>query len=157
MALVCREIAVADLPAVFELRFSTRENAVTPEELERDHGITPASLAAAMAGPVRGWLCEEQGRALGFAMGDRSSGEVLVVAVRPGAEGRGIGRRVLGAVCDWLFEAGWPEIWLRATPDPALRAHGFYRRLGWIVREAVAADEEIMVLARPAVRDHPGA
>ena len=76
-----REMLVADLPAVFELRVATRENAVTLEELEQDYGITPASLAEAMATDVKGWLCEEEGLVVGFAMGDRSNGEVQVVAV----------------------------------------------------------------------------
>ena len=38
----------SDLPAVFTVRLSTIENAITLEELEEDYGITPDSLAAAM-------------------------------------------------------------------------------------------------------------
>jgi len=126
-----RKMRASDLPAVFELRVSTRENAVTMEELEHDYGITPASLAEAMAADVKGWLCEEQGLVVGFAMGDRSNGEVQVVAVRPGYEGRGIGKRLLGLVQIWLHEQGHQEIWLLSNPDSGVRAHGFYRKLGW--------------------------
>ena len=126
-----RKMRARDLPAVFELRVSTRENAVTMEELEHDYGITPASLAEAMAADVKGWLCEEQGLVVGFAMGDRSNGEVQVVAVRPGYEGKGIGKRLLGLVQTWLHEQGHQEIWLLSNPDSGVRAHGFYRKLGW--------------------------
>ena len=131
MTLSFREMRPNDLPAVFELRVSTRENAVTMEELEEDYGITPASLAEAMASHVKGWLCEEQGQVVGFAMGDRANGEVQVVAVRPDSEGRGIGKRLLGLVQGWLFEEGHEEIWLLSNPDSGVRAHGFYRKLGW--------------------------
>ena len=126
-----RKMRASDLPAVFELRVSTRENAVTMEELEHDYGITLASLAEAMAADVKGWLCEEQGLVVGFAMGDRSNGEVQVVAVRPGYEDRGIGKRLLGLVQTWLHEQGHQEIWLLSNPDSGVRAHGFYRKLGW--------------------------
>lgn len=131
MTLSFREMRASDLPAVFELRVSTRENAVTMEELEEDYGITPASLAEAMAADVKGWLCEEEGLVVGFAMGDRSNGEVQVVAVRPGHENRGIGKRLLGLVQTWLYEQGHQEIWLLSNPDSSVRAHGFYRKLGW--------------------------
>ena len=131
MTLSFREMQVEDLWAAFELRVSTRENAVTMEELQEDYGITPASLAEAMAGDVKGWLCEEKGLVVGFAMGDRSNGEVQVVAVRPSHENRGIGKRLLGLVQIWLHEQGHQEIWLLSNPDSGVRAHGFYRKLGW--------------------------
>lgn len=126
-----REMTVADLPAAFEVRLSTVENAVTMAELERDFGITPENTAAAMTATVRGWLCEEDGAMLGFAMGERETGEVLVVAVLPAAEGRGVGKGVLGRVRDWLFAEGHDEIWLQANPSATVRATGFYRHLGW--------------------------
>jgi GNAT superfamily N-acetyltransferase len=148
VALAFREISISDLPAVFDVRLSTRENAVTLAELERVHGITPASLALALRGRARGWLCEEAGRALGFALGDAASGEVLVVAVRPEHEGRGIGGTVLARVRDWLFAEGHAEIWLRANPDPALRSFGFYRRLGWRSDSPTEGGEERMILRR---------
>jgi GNAT superfamily N-acetyltransferase len=143
---------IDDLPAAFAVRLSTLENAITLEELEEDYGITPASLAKAMGGHVRGWLCEDRGeegeQAVGFAMGDRANGEVQVVALRPGYEGRGIGRRLLALVCDWLFAGGHAEIWLRANPDPAVRAHGFYRHLGWQATGARMGGDEVMTLSR---------
>ncbi|MEQ8652440.1 MAG: GNAT family N-acetyltransferase [Kiloniellales bacterium] len=131
MTLTYRVMTPDDLPAVFELRLSTIENAVTMQELAEDYGITPASLATAMQDKVRGWICEEDGLAVGFAMGDAGEGEVQVVAVRPGFERRGIGKTLLASVTDWLFGAGHDEIWLLANPDPSLRATGFYQSLGW--------------------------
>lgn len=143
-----REMRIGDLPAAFELRLSTVENAITLEELEIDYGITPQSLAEAMQSDVKGWLCEVSGEAVGFAMGDRANGEVQVVAVRPGYEGRGIGKALLARVRDWLFAEGHDEIWLLANPDPTIRAYGFYRKLGWRATGARKGDDEVMILRR---------
>ncbi len=150
MTLRYREMTIEDLPAAFDVRLSTIENAITMEELEQDYGITPESLADVMKTHVRGWLCEDSGYAVGFAMGDRANGEVQVVAVRPDYEKQGVGRTLLGLVRDWLFSEGYDEIWLCANPDPSIRAFGFYRGLGWIATGRMKGDDEVMVLPKPA-------
>lgn len=152
-----REMIAADLPAVFELRVATRENAVTMKELEEDYGITPESLAEAMRSHVKGWLCEDAGQVVGFAMGDRSNGEVQVVAIRPSHEGRGIGKRLLSHVRDWLFDNGHHEIWLLANPDPSVRAHGFYRKLGWSATGERRGYDEVMTLRNAMADQDTGA
>ena len=146
MALSIRKITTDDLPAVFSVRMSTIENAITMEQLNAYYGITPESLANAMKTNVCGWLCEISGDVVGFSMGDQSSGEVLVVAVHPDYEGRGVGKRVLEKVKDWLFSRGHQEIWLGANPDPSIRAYGFYRKLGWQVTGELRGSDEIMFL-----------
>jgi len=151
--LTYRAMTVDDVPAVLELRFSTVENAITLEELEADYGITPATIAASMESDSRGWLCEDDSTVVGFAMGDRTNGEVQVVAVRPGHEGRGIGRALLTRVTDWLFAAGHHEIWLGASPDPEVRATGFYRRLGWRRTGIMKGGDEILTLPANAETD----
>jgi len=116
--------------------------------LERDYGITPRSLSEAMKSHVKGWLCEDSGTVVGFAMGDLSSGEVQVVAVRPEYEGKGIGGNLLMRVQSRLFSEGHEEIWLLANPDPNIRAHGFYRKLGWQAAGTLKRDDEVMKLRR---------
>ncbi len=81
-------------------------------------------------------------------MGDRSNGEVQVVAVLPGYEGRGIGKALLLAVQQWLFAQGHDEIWLRANSDPDVRATGFYRRLGWRRSGVMKGGDEVLRLRR---------
>lgn len=145
--LTYRAMTVDDIPAVLAVRFATVENAITLEELEQDYGITPATIAASMESDSRGWLCEEGDRVVGFAMGDRSNGEVQVVAVLPSHEGRGIGRTLLSQVTDWLCAKGHAEIWLGASPDPAVRATGFYRKLGWRRSGVMKGGDEILKLS----------
>jgi len=143
-----RPMLIDDLPAAFAVRLSTIENAITMERLESDYGITPQSLAAAMRSDVKGWLCEDAGKVVGFAMGDLSNGEVGVVAVLPGYEGRGIGKNLLTLVQNWLFSGGHSEIWLLSNPDSTIRAHGFYRKLGWRAVGERRGDNEVMKLRK---------
>ncbi len=83
MNLSYRQMSPDDLAAVFSVRLATVENAVTMEQLEKDYDITPESVAEAMKSLVKGWLCEDSESVVGFSMGDRSTGEVLVVAMLP--------------------------------------------------------------------------
>jgi GNAT superfamily N-acetyltransferase len=142
-----RRMRVEDIAASFALRVATRENRVTLEEMRDVYGVTAESTAAAMAGSVAGWVCEEDGRLLGFAMGDAATGEVSVVALRPEAEGQGIGGALLRRVQEHLFAAGHSRLWLLASPDPAVRASGFYAHLGWRPTGEVRGDDVVLELA----------
>jgi GNAT superfamily N-acetyltransferase len=75
------------------------------------------------------------------------TGEILVLAVRPDYEGHGIGKRFLSRVVDRLRETGAQRIWLAASADPTVRAHGFYRTLGWQPNgQRMDNDDEILEL-----------
>jgi ribosomal protein S18 acetylase RimI-like enzyme len=125
-----REIAAADVPALFFVRPKTRENAMTVEELAR-LGIDPRSVAEGLTQSTRGWLCEDAGQVVAFAMADRATGEFLVIAVLPEYEGRGVGGRLMTLAKEWLAGSGCARAWLTTDVDDRLRAYGFYRRYGW--------------------------
>lgn len=141
-------MTVADLPDVFDVRVSTVENSVTMQELEEGYELTPETLASAMQASAKGWVCELEGRIVGFAMGDNESGEMTVIAVLSDCERRGIGKRLMLKVQDWLFDSGHHEIWLVTTPDPSFRAYGFCQSLGWIATGIIIEEEEKFVLRR---------
>ncbi|WPZ32416.1 GNAT family N-acetyltransferase [Thalassobaculum sp. OXR-137] len=145
-ALTFREMEVADIAPALEMRFTTNENAITPERLERDYGVTVESLIPRLSAELKGWLCESDGQVVGFSMADRSDGEVEVLAVRPGYEGFGIGRRLLELAVAWLREEGCSPIWLCATPDPNLRASAVYRHLGWHQTGRRVGEDEVLEL-----------
>jgi GNAT superfamily N-acetyltransferase len=127
-----RLIQPGDLAGIIEVRAATRENPLSRAAL-RDLGITEESTAELLRTTHRGWLCEEQGRTAGFAIGDGKTGELWVIAVLPEFEGRGVGRRLLDSVEGWLWSLGWPELWLWTSPDRQKRAFTFYLQRGWIV------------------------
>jgi ribosomal protein S18 acetylase RimI-like enzyme len=131
MELQFRETRLTDLDALFELRGRTRQNPLSREALAQ-LGITPESTARNLtAGNIGGSVCTHHTRIVGFCTGDVHSGEILVLAVLPEYEGNGIGKRLLSRVVDRLVATGDKRIWLAASADPTVRAHGFYRALGW--------------------------
>ncbi len=144
--LVFREEREEDIEATLEMRGRTRENPVTREYLA-SLGITPESVAAEFrAGTAAGWVCLDGGRIVGFSGADAEHGEVVVVAVLPEYEGRGVGKRLLALAVEWLRSRGHGQLWLAANPDPAGRSHGFYRRLGWRPTGRMVRDDEVLVL-----------
>jgi ribosomal protein S18 acetylase RimI-like enzyme len=127
-----RPITAVDIPALFRLRPQTRENALTIDEL-RALGITPESVARWLDSSTRGWLWESEAQQIvGFCMADRGSGELLVIALLPEVEGRGIGGQLMQHAERCLAQSGCLEAWLTTDLDPSLRAYGFYRHRGWV-------------------------
>ena len=128
--MIFREITIEDIPALFEVRTQTDENRLTLEELH-SLGIDEKSVKERMETTFKGWLCEFEGRVVGFAMGNRATGELWVIAVLPGYTCRGIGKRLLDLVEEWLFAQGCKRLWLTTDIDTTLRAYSFYLHNGW--------------------------
>ncbi len=139
-----------DAAECVRLRGLTRENAVSEERL-RTYGVTVDSWAADIArGALCGWVARQGGQMLGYCFGSVCSGEVVVLALAPQAEGRGLGRRLLARVVDELRRLGHRRLFLGTTADPALRAYGFYRHLGWRgTGQRDARGDELLELAMP--------
>ncbi len=114
-----------------QLRGRTRENAV-PEARLAGLGITAGTWAADIrAGRLLGFAAKESGRLVGYCFGNTETGEIVVLALLPEAEGRGIGRILLNQVVAVLRSRGHQRLFLGCSADPNVRSHGFYRRLGW--------------------------
>jgi GNAT superfamily N-acetyltransferase len=113
------------------LRGLTRENAVSETRLA-SVGITPSSWAADVhTDLLAGFTAKLKGKLLGYCFGNTRTGEVVVLALLPEAEGRGIGRELLGRVVLALRERGHHRLFLGCSSNPNVRSYGFYRRLGW--------------------------
>ena len=138
-----------DLPACIGVRGRTRDNPLSAEYLA-SLGVTPESWSPLMERQqIQGFVAESASEIVGFCFGDQRSGEVLVLAVLPDFEGEGVGRRLLSLITEILFAYGHHELWLAASPHPDVRAHGFYRRLGWTWRaETDAIGDQILYLGR---------
>ena len=125
-----REITEDDIPALFVVRVATHENQLTLEELA-SLGVTEETVKARLRGTFKGWLCEVNAQVVGFAMGDRATGELWVIAILPEYIGQGIGSALLRRVEDWLEANGCARLWLTTDVDPSLKAYRFYRQHGW--------------------------
>jgi GNAT superfamily N-acetyltransferase len=113
------------------IRGLTRENAISAERL-RKMGITAESWARDIDnGSLPGFVCESDGRLVGYCFGSKTTGEVVVLALLPECENAGLGRQLLAMVAEQLRSFGHRRLFLGCSPHPACRAYGFYRRLGW--------------------------
>lgn len=127
MAITIRDAAEADIPAIFAVRTSVRENLLSVEQMA-EMGITQETIRDALREEPCIWVAVQGDQIVGFSMGDAADGCVFAVFVRPEWAGQGIGRRLMERAEDFLFERH-ALIWLHT--DGASRAARFYERLGW--------------------------
>ncbi|GAB5410598.1 MAG: hypothetical protein BalsKO_29630 [Balneolaceae bacterium] len=126
-----RRTLASDFDKCAEVRSKTRQNPASPEFLA-SIGITAETQAPLFEnGTLVGFVAESNNEIIGFCTGYTTTGEVQVLAMLPDFEGLGIGKRLLQMVANLLFEEGFKKLWLAASPNPEIRAYGFYRYLGW--------------------------
>ena len=111
-----------DMPGLWEVRYSVRENTLTPGR------ISDAELRRNIEHDGRGWVAEQGGRILGFVIG-LNTGSVWALFVRPEYEGRGIATRLQAAMLEWYERQPIDRLWL--TTGTHTRARRFYETHGW--------------------------
>ncbi len=113
-----------DIPRIFEIRDSVRENRLS------DPGAVTEAHAAWFIANGALWVWQEaDGLIAGFSGSDRRDGSIWALLVAPGHEGKGIGRALLKAACDALRAAGHRTAILSAEPGTWAERH--YRAAGW--------------------------
>ncbi|RIX78606.1 GNAT family N-acetyltransferase [Acidovorax cavernicola] len=145
MNTIYRQAIPEDTPACLDLRGRTRENAFSVDALEA-LGITLESWQAGIAdGSLPGYVAQVDDELVGYCFGARDTGEIAVLALLPAHEGQGIGKALLALMVDEFKRLGFQRLFLGCSPDPAVRSHGFYRRLGWKpTGEFDAAGDEVL-------------
>jgi len=106
------------------VRCAVRENKLGPNTKIREE-----SYASYLETIGRGWVLEEYGVIVAFAIGERESGNIWAVFVHEDHEGKGYGRMVQEPMVQWLFAQGLNRIHL--TTGAGTRAEGFYAATGW--------------------------
>ena len=114
----------ADFPRLHRLRMSVRENILSDPA-----AVTLDDYREILAAGGMGWVYEDAGAILGFAIVDTARANVWALFVDPAHERRGIGRRLHDAMLDAYFATGAASLWL--STGPATRAERFYRAAGW--------------------------
>lgn len=138
-----REATIEDIPALSEVRLSVSENV-----LSDPRKVTRETYAAYLSDAGKGWLCEVGGEVVGFSVASLSDSSVWALFVRPGYEGRGVGKRLLRLATDWLFSMGAPSVTL--STEAGTRADRFYEGQGWARGEAKQGGEVCFVLSKRA-------
>lgn len=118
-----RRAFAADVPAMQRVRMAVRENRLISTV------ITDADYRQAIAHSGRGWVIEVGGQVVGFAVGNRITGNIWALFVDPDHEGRGYGRTLHDEMVAWLWSQGLGKLWL--TTESGTRAEHFYLRAGW--------------------------
>lgn len=131
------------------VNLSERSIAADPDavDLFLAEALTPDSVSQWLDDSVKGLICEVDDKPVGFAMGDCRSGEVLVIAIYPQFEKKGIGGELMIRLQNRLWLFGPKELWLWSNPDKSVRACGFYRALGWRPTGEIRGNNEKLTLS----------
>lgn len=127
MTITIREAAEEDIPAIFDVRTSVRENHLSVEQMA-EIGITSETIRQALRQEPCIWVAVHGDHIVGFSMADATDACVFAAFIRPEWAGQGIGRRLMERAEAFLFKRH-SSIWLHT--DGSSRAAGFYERLGW--------------------------
>jgi GNAT superfamily N-acetyltransferase len=147
MVIHIRVATVDDVPDLFSIRTSVRENHLSMEELA-GLDVTVETVAAMLQGGTAcGWVAVVAGRNVGFSMARADVGDLFALFVSPGFEGQGLGTRLLFEAERWFALQGIREPWLVTGGEPGLKAVGFYERRGW-VRTGIEPDGQIRFVRR---------
>jgi GNAT superfamily N-acetyltransferase len=122
--MVFREATLADIPALFEVRYAVTENVLRNRAL-----VTTESTADYLTRRGKGWLCEVEGQVVGFAIADLQDYSIWALFVRPEFVGCGIGKQLHHLMLAWYFAQTSETVSLSTAPGT--RAEEFYRRHGW--------------------------
>ena len=118
-----RAARASDIPTIQRVRASVKENRLVSTV------ITDEDVRIAIEDTGRGWIVEQEGEIVAFAIGNAITGNIWALFVHPEYEGRGYGRQLHDTMVDWLWAAGVGSLWL--TTEPGTRAQRFYEAAGW--------------------------
>lgn len=137
-----RRAVSADIPAMQVIRLAVKENVLN----------NPARVPAQMYQDYldqlgRGWVCEQQGKIIGFSYAASADASIWALFVSPEAEGKGAGAPLLRLATDWLFSQGHQKVTLGTAANT--RADRFYAKQGWLRGDMKDAVEVSYTLQAP--------
>src|SRR5262249_45724525 len=91
-----RKAITADIPAIWRVRYSVRENTLRPGL------ISDADVQQHLEVIGTGWVCEQEGSICAFAIGNARNGQVWALFVEPQAQGRGMGSALHAELLEWF-------------------------------------------------------
>jgi GNAT superfamily N-acetyltransferase len=138
---VLRQATRDDLAGIWRVRYAVAENTLAPGRIEDSEVVEQLETTG------RGWVVEEGGEIVAFAIGDAHRNNLWALFVDPAAQGRGHGSRLHDTMVEWLWSQGVRTLWL--TTGARSRARGFYERRGWRRAGPCGADEIRLELTNP--------
>lgn len=136
-----RIATLADIEGMHLVRMAVRENVLSDPSRVR-----PEHYREMLTTNGRGWVHEEDGQIVGFAIADHARRNIWALFVLPDYEHRGIGRSLHDVMVGWLFAQSTAPLWL--STEPGSRAQDFYRFAGWREAGTMASGELRYELAK---------
>ena len=124
MKMLFREARITDIPQIQVVRNSVNENMLSNSAL-----VTDNDCENYLVNRGKGWVCEIDGRIVGFAIADLLDHNVWALFLQPGFDKKGIGRKLHYDMLDWYFSQTDSTVWLSTAANT--RAEKFYRKAGW--------------------------
>lgn len=122
--MIFREAQIHDIPQMHAVRIAVNEN-----RLSDPQRITAGDYERFLSRLGKGWVCEFEGRVVGFAIVNLSENNVWALFVDPLFEGKGIGKKLQFDMLSWYFAQTERTLWLGTSPNT--RAEQFYMKTGW--------------------------
>lgn len=122
--MIFREATLEDIPDIQLVRNSVKENILSDPTRVTNHDV-----AHYLTNRGKGWVCDNKGEIVGFAIADLEENNIWALFIKPEYEGFGIGKALQLKMLDWYFSCGKDHLWL--STEPGTRAERFYRRSGW--------------------------
>ncbi len=131
----------SDIPGMTVVRLAVQENRLSdPAWLTQTMWLD----ALEQSGKACTWVCESEGRIVGFSSGRIDEQDIWALFVSPDFEGQGIGTRLLDLATEWLVGKGVHTVELSTSNQT--RADGFYQYKGWQRGELNAKGEVVFRL-----------
>jgi hypothetical protein len=119
-----REATVNDIKEIQIVRNSVKENMLSNPKL-----VTDKDCEEFLTVRGKGWVCETDGKIVGFSIADLQGKNIWALFLKPEFEKKGIGKKLYDLMLDWYFGQTTETVWL--STSPGTRAETFYRRSGW--------------------------
>lgn len=132
--MIIREAEIKDIQAMHQVRVSVNENVLSDPSR-----ITEKDYVEYLDSRGKGWVCEMNGRLVGFAIVDVVDNNIWALFVDPQFEQKGIGKKLHDTMLAWYFRQTDETVWLGTAPGT--RAERFYQKMGWNKTGSYGKDE----------------
>jgi len=122
--MIYREATTTDIPQIQIVRHTVKENTLSNPAL-----VTDADCEEFITQRGKGWVCEVEGKIVGFSIVDLEEHNIWALFLRPEFESNGIGKELHRLMMDWYFSQTKETVWLGTAPNT--KAEKFYKLQGW--------------------------
>jgi GNAT superfamily N-acetyltransferase len=122
--MIYREAKIEDIGQIQIVRNSVKENILSNPNL-----VTDKDCEIFLTIRGKGWVCEIDGKIVGFAIADLQDNNIWALFLQPEFEKKGIGKQLHKIMLDWYFTQTKHKVWLGTSFNT--RAEYFYRKAGW--------------------------